>query len=361
MNDWSRIGRSPPGSDGSVTSLVELSISASNLRDMDVFSKSDPMCVISVQPFGETISLRQWKEIMRTECDKKTLNPKFTRKLQIPYHFEEQQYLKFDLYDIDCDSAQLNKHDFLGTTTCTLGQIVSAGGGSSGGIGRTFPLTNPNYNGNCGEISITAEEIFACKDDVPLQFLGKNLDRKDFFGSSDPFLQISRVNEHVGDFTLVHRTEYVRNNVNPVWNEFLIPVTSLCNGDYDRSLKFECFDHNQNGKHSYIGEFFTTLRQLLEGPGSLNRYHCINSKKKSKKKNYKNSGEIHLIHSKFNKGYSFLDYIRAGTQLFCTVSIDFTASNGNPQKPTSLHHIASEGNITNLIKFIVLIALINNL
>jgi hypothetical protein len=39
-----------PGSAGAATSLVELSICGKNLRDMDVFSKSDPMCVIYVQP-----------------------------------------------------------------------------------------------------------------------------------------------------------------------------------------------------------------------------------------------------------------------------------------------------------------------
>ena len=346
MNRWSNNGPGAQNSAASVSSLIELSISASNLRDMDIFSKSDPMCVVSVKPFNETRTVRQWKEILRTECVKNTLNPKFTRKLQIPYHFEEQQYLKFDLYDIDCNSAQLNKHDFLGTATCTLGQIASAGGGESGGFGRTFSLINPSYNGNCGEITITAEEIFACNDVIELQLRGRNLDKKDFFGSSDPFIQISRGNENENEFTLVHRTEYLRNNVNPVWNEFLIPVRSLCNGDHERSLKFECFDHNQNGKHSYIGEFHTTLRRLLEGPGPLNTYYCINGNKKMKKKNYQNSGEIHLIHSKFKKGYSFLDYVRSGTQLACTISIDFTSSNGNPQKPKSLHNISSNGNIS---------------
>jgi hypothetical protein len=54
---------------------------------------------------------------------------------------------------------------------------------------------------------------------VELQFLAKKLDKKDFFGSSDPFLQLSRANES-GGFTVVHRTEHVRNNVNPVSSIF---------------------------------------------------------------------------------------------------------------------------------------------
>ena len=39
------------------------------------------------------------------------------------------------------------------------------------------------------------------------------------------------------------------------------------------------------------------------------------------------------------KAYSFLDYIRGGTELAATISIDFTASNGNPRNPDSLHYI----------------------
>ena len=59
-----------------------------------------------------------------------------------------------------------------------------------------------------------------------------------------------------------------------------LQVRTLCNGDLDRNLKVECFDHNMNGNHSLIGEFFITVRQLLEGPGPSNEHPCINPKKK---------------------------------------------------------------------------------
>ncbi|OXB76078.1 UNVERIFIED_CONTAM: hypothetical protein H355_000177 [Colinus virginianus] len=50
---------------------------------------------------------------------------------------------------------------------------------------------------------------------------------------------------------------------------------------------------------------------------------CINPKKQKKKKNYKNSGII-IVKS-------------------CKVGIDFTASNGNPRDPSSLHYINPMG------------------
>ena len=55
--------------------------------------------------------------------------------------------------------------------------------------------------------------------------------------------------------------------------------------------------------------------------------------KLQKKMNYKNSGLLHLIHTHTLRAFSFLDYIRGGTELACTFSIDFTQSNGNPTDP----------------------------
>ena len=46
-----------------------------------------------------------------------------------------------------------------------------------------------------------------------------------------------------------------------------------------------------------------------------------------------------MVHSELRKAYSFLDYIKGGTELACTISIDFTASNGNPMNRESLHYI----------------------
>ena len=57
---------------------------------MDVFSKSDPMCVVYMKPFGSS----KWQEIRRTEHIMNTLNPKFATKVKITYLFEEAQHLR---------------------------------------------------------------------------------------------------------------------------------------------------------------------------------------------------------------------------------------------------------------------------
>lgn len=38
----------------------------------------------------------------------------------------------------------------------------------------------------------------------------------------------------VSRFTICHKSEVVKNTLNPVWQPFSIPVRALCNGDYER-------------------------------------------------------------------------------------------------------------------------------
>ncbi|XP_005801239.1 copine-8 isoform X1 [Xiphophorus maculatus] len=308
---------------------VEITVSCRNLLDMDTFSKSDPICVLYAQGMGN----KEWREFGRTEVIDNTLNPDFVRKFMLDYFFEERQNLRFDLYDVDSKSANLQKHDFLGQAYCTLGEVV-------GSLGSRLEKPLGGIQGKkCGTIIVKAEELNNCRESVMMQFCGTKLDKKDFFGKSDPFLVFYRSNED-GTFTICHKTEVVKNTLNPVWQAFKIPVRALCNGDYDRTIKVEVYDWDRDGSHDYIGEFSTSYRELSIGQSQFNIYEVINPKKKGKKKNYKNSGTVTLLSFLVDVEVTFLDYIKGGTQINFTVAIDFTASNGNPAQPTSLHYMS---------------------
>lgn len=43
-----------------------------------------------------------------------------------------------------------------------------------------------------------------------------------------------------------------------------------------------------------------------------------------KKKDYKDSGEIRVEYIQIQPIYTFLDYVQGGTEMFCTVAIDYT-------------------------------------
>ncbi|EYU24526.1 hypothetical protein MIMGU_mgv1a0035682mg, partial [Erythranthe guttata] len=77
-------------------SQIELSLSAENLRDRDVLSKSDPMVVLYMK--GSDGSLQ---ELGRTEVVLNSLSPKWIRKYMVTYQFEMVQNLVFRVYDVD--------------------------------------------------------------------------------------------------------------------------------------------------------------------------------------------------------------------------------------------------------------------
>ena len=181
------------------------------------------------------------------------------------------------------------------------------------------------------------------KEEAILQFSAKGLDKMDWFGKSDPFLEFSRSTES-NKYILVHRSEVIKNTLDPEWRQFNIKVRALCNGDDDRDIKVDVYDWNRSGDHEIIGTFHTNMRKLREGPGPDNVYDVVNEKKRNKKgSKYKNSGTVNLRKSEVHLVPSFLDYIQGGTQVNFTLAVDFTASNGNPQTSNSLHYIDPTG------------------
>uniref|UniRef100_A0A671TCX7 Copine-3 n=1 Tax=Sinocyclocheilus anshuiensis TaxID=1608454 RepID=A0A671TCX7_9TELE len=300
-------------------SKVELSISCNNLLDKDVGSKSDPLCVL-LQSVGDD----KWSEVERTERVKNCQDPEFSTKLHIDYHFEKVQKLKFGIYDIDNKSVDLKDDDFLGGFECTLGQIVS-----SRKITRPLQLKAAKPAGK-GTITVYARYIH--------YFFFQ-----DMFGKSDPFLEFFKQEED-GKWQLVHRTEVIKNNLNPSWKKFTVSLHTFCSGDLNKPIKVHCFDYDSDGSHDLIGVFQTNVSDLQKAaPGSPVEFDCIHPEKQKKKKSYKNSGVIRIKYCKLEAQYSFLDYVMGGCQINFTVGIDFTGSNGDPRSPDSLHYLSPNG------------------
>ncbi|RXM98880.1 Copine-4 [Acipenser ruthenus] len=261
---------------------VELRVACKGISDRDALSKPDPCVILQMQSHG------QWLEVDRTEIIRSSINPVFSKVFTVDFYFEEVQRLRYEVYDISSNHNGLKDADFLGGMECTLGQVI-------------------------------AEELSGNDDYVELSFSARKLDDKDFFSKSDPFLEIFRMNDDATQ-QLVHRTETVMNNLNPVWKTFKVSLNSLCSGDHDRELKCIVWDWDSNGKHDFIGEYHSTFKEMLGAmDGRQVQWECINQKYKVKKKNYKNSGIVILNQ--------------------CKVAIDFTASNGDPRNSCSLHYI----------------------
>lgn len=313
-------------------SRVVLHLSCSKLRDADLFSKSDPLVALCTyhKPTNS------WTEYARTERISNSVNPQFTRAIELDYCFEQVQRLKFSVYDLDNDTPSLGDDDFLGCLECSLGEVVSVGTYTK----PLTPGTGKKSKGNLGTMTVRAEQVSENKSMLELRFSAQGLDKKDFLGKSDPYLEFASEAPD-GKFSVVHRTEVIKNTLNPTWPRFEISSNTLCNSVPGRRIQVRCYDWDSDGSHDFIGEFPTTLAEFIDAYQNKKQlqWELINPAKKSKKKNYKNSGTVYLESIKITHLYSFLEYIMGGCQIHFTVGVDFTGSNGDPRQPSSLHYI----------------------
>ncbi|KAI3979601.1 hypothetical protein MKX01_013696 [Papaver californicum] len=252
-------------------SQIELSISASKLRDMDILSKTDPMVVAYVKK-----SDGQLEEIGCTEVTIDTLNPIWVQKVSIAYQFEIVQSLVFRVFDVDTKyhnipvkSLKLNEQDFLGEANCVLSEIVTKHNKS-----LTLHIQGKNAHGG--------KETVVSRLAVDMTFHCSKLENKDHFSKSDPFLRISKIVESGGYFPICKTEKSVAD-----------------------------------------------LEMICQSKTGAN-FHVLKSK-------------LHVQMYREKRQYTFLDYISSGFELNFMVAIDFTASNGNPHYPDSLHYIDPSG------------------
>ncbi|PIA44583.1 hypothetical protein AQUCO_01700286v1 [Aquilegia coerulea] len=321
---------------------LELSFSASKLLDKDILSKSDPMTVVYVKSRNGTL-----EEIGRTEVLMNTLNPVWINKVSIDYQFEIVQPLVFRVFDVDTKyhnlstkALKLNEQDFLGEASCVLSEIVTKRTKS-----LTLNLQGKNGNTgmkNLGAITVSAEETVTSRQSVEIKFRCSNLDNKDFLSKSDPFLRISRIAES-GAFIPICKTEVVNNNLNPTWKPVCLTMQQF--GNRENPLIIECFDFDSDGKHELIG---TLQKSVAELEKLYNEKSGVNFQfQSSHRKNHVKTLKGQLFVDGFSEKAldSFLDYVSTGYELNFMVAVDFTASNGNPQFPDSLHYIDPTGRL----------------
>ncbi|KNC53149.1 copine-8 [Thecamonas trahens ATCC 50062] len=330
----------PPaaGTAGTTDDLVtrlELRFSCSNLANLDHMSKSDPMVVLFAKrdPPGQGFA-----EVGRTEKIMNDLNPRFHTALNVSYFFEKVQTFRVAVLDIDehvSSVSDYRQHDYIGDAEFKLSSVVGASG-----MSLELQLVNAKVPGRRnGSIRITAEEPSNSNSAVRMQIRGHNLDKMDFFGKSDPYLIISRLRAGAADdWQPIHKTEVVPKTLNPTWRAFEVPMATLCNADYERPIRIECYDYDKRGSPDFIGAFQTTLTMLCS-PDQARELELINPKKQKKKK-YRNSGILEVMSIEVIEKPSFIDYLAGGLEMNLIIGIDYTASNGNPANPSSLHYLS---------------------
>ncbi|KAI6201386.1 C2 domain and von Willebrand factor, type A domain and Copine domain-containing protein [Aphelenchoides besseyi] len=303
---------------------VMLTISASDIKDVDPDSGTDPYCVVSVSD-ASMVRQRHWEEIGRTETLTNTIEPEWATKIIITYYFEEQQRLQFEIFD----KTGIHKKR-VGNASMLLHEIVGA---KYNRLSKDLLEEGKHH----GVITVSAEELSEGRQEsVYFVVSASDLDRKDFLGKCDPFLKIFRYNEDQ-TLQLAYRTRYHAQTYQPRWKPFEIHINQLCYGDKDREFLIECYDWDADGEHDLVGACNTTVNRLLSGVDKT--LPLINEKKARKTKKYVDSGKLHFHKCYCWMDWSFFEFISGGTELDFTVAIDFTKSNLPMDEKSSLHHL----------------------
>eukprot|EP01132_Coremiostelium_polycephalum_P005692 gene5692-7083_t len=305
---------------GPPRSRIELRFTCSKLTNKDTFSKSDPQVLVYQQKKGN------WVLEGKTEKINNNLNPIFKTPVTIDYLFEEVQNIKIVVMDIDKEISKHDDDDLIGTTTVSIGSILSQPGGA---ILRELKSNHGKFAGN---VMVQAEEIKTTGQNLNFRCFGVCLDKKDLFGKSDPYYILSKFTP--SGFVKVFQSETIKNTLNPQYREVTLKLDELNGGDMNRDIRFDFYDYDSVGDHDFIGGFTTNVGELVSGK---REFDLINPKKVSKK-GYKNSGVISFFHAKIVKDYSFLDYIIGGCEISLIIGIDCTGSNGDPSSTHSLHY-----------------------
>ena len=344
----------------SVQETVEIHLEAKGLPKLDVFSNSDPFAILYAvqQPERRKVQIACTVTFTFYVVSNLTItciissvpnitqevivdsqNPKWATGIKIPYSFEVVQEFIVEVYDKDDGPiTDLSRHQKCGETSFKLSSLMCAKNQ------RLTQSLRGGYATGSSQLLIFGEIVANIRDEFECTFAGSKLANKDgWFGTSDPFLEISKIRED-GDFVNIFRNNPIMNNLSPTWPIIKIPIQKLCNGDIDRPIRIDIFDWDKGGTHEIMGGVQTSVRGLQDSRGKP--FNVIEDSKKSKK-GYVNSGTLIAINPIIRHKPCFLDFLRGGCEISMSVAIDFTGSNGHPSMPNSLHYLDPTGQVLN--------------
>lgn len=324
---------------------VSLFFSCKQLKDADVFSKSDPFLkVYSVDTHNrkQNSKPKPQKLIKTTEVVKNNLNPDFETSLKVEYFFERNQQFRVEV--VDCDDAVKKQGDFLGEAEFALGDVVGSKYNT-----RVFDIRRKGKK--AGRLIVRAEqENELPKFEVSFDVVFRNAPSSGLFSSKKRFFEIRKqrvsrdARRHLvrndldfaqadrQDWQLVHRSSPSAGDEHR-FSVSRVSSARLCDSDFNLPLQVVLLKFKSSGAHYEVASRKTTLGELAAAHKNV---QMVNSPKMQGKPTPT------LGVSGFSKRevVSFTDFLRGGLNLVQFMGIDFTLSNRPCTEVGSLHHFA---------------------
>lgn len=219
--------------------------------------------------------------------------------------------------------------------------------------------------------------------DFTLHLMGYKLKNVEgMFSKSDPFFEVHAQTAEDVYGKLVYRSKHVKNNLNPRWDPVTLDLDLLCKGDKEKAVRISVFDHEKNGKHTFMGAVTTDVNLLIAAKThvgardfkSIDTGRGLQLKKKTKETGKlivaaaavrnsaptpqppkaNNDAEISLpatmaevsigetedevnVTAEFGIAPTFVDYLSGGCEINTCVAIDFTGKFGKTIFSNILH------------------------
>ena len=299
---------------------VSISFSAKDLPNLDTFTRTDGLVVFSKQ------SDNKWRKLGMTEVIMDNLNPSWVKSFDVQYNFEKREQYRLDMYDVNDTNnvSNLQGHDYIGFLEFSVHEIVTR-------RDQTLerPLLNENRPaGQSGTVMITGEiKSNQTQEEVIMQM------RATFPSKSGMnfFLIHKRISGQVWKPIYKSEIQHARNGAFD-WNMVSLLSQDLAGDEIERELRIDFYQSAKSGKHSHIGQVAFTLAMLKEG---TKEFTITDKKQRPLSGNHR----MTFTRLEITKRHAFLDYVFGGCEIGLTIAVDFTASNGPPSSPRSLHYL----------------------
>ncbi|CAD8095400.1 unnamed protein product [Paramecium primaurelia] len=298
---------------------IELFLAARQLPNLEFFSKSDPYLELYYSLSGQ-------QEILlgKTEVADCNLDPNWEKTFNIEYYPDLTQILRFQIFDQDRMGRE-----FMGETHTTINDIFQQ-------KNSLITLQIKKFDKAAGLLICKAVKFKESNHYAQFQFSGINLKNIDgIFGKTNPFLRFYLFSE--GVWCHIYQTEYIKEDLNPIWKQFEVSLQRLCFNDENKKFKVECINrHEQTKDNQIIGSFETTIDEIFNK--NIDSFQLIQTKGGP-------AGIIKILNKQRIHRANFDDFIQQGTTFNIIIGIDYSSHNGIPQFPDSMHTYVEKNNI----------------
>mmetsp|Transcript_21947 Transcript_21947/g.62509 ORF Transcript_21947/g.62509 Transcript_21947/m.62509 type:complete len:561 (-) Transcript_21947:108-1790(-) len=319
---------------------LELSLYAKDLKNVAGAFKgtSDPYAVVTQLSTNDSSPA---KVLGKTEVIKNTLSPEWIKVFFLDYELGTPVKIAISLFDEvrkgdnkSMGAAMFDVGALLGARGCTKAKRVKGGGTLFAHVRKSVGQ---------GVLRLKMQGV-------------KLKNTEGFLRKSDPFYELYRKIDSAGAATWdnVYRSNVVMDDLSPNWKEASLELSVLCGGDKDLPIMVKVFDHESKGDHVVMGQFETTVNDLVaksSGSIELKKAGSRTGTIQVIKAEVSGSEEAIQQQDEFSRHAApppgvptFADYASGGCELNVVVAIDFTGSNGDPRIPGNLHYMGDGKN-----------------